>query len=204
MRDRKSTHELLAAYVDGVTELSPEERRRVEAKLADDPTLRDAETKTRELLGQLRELSPQGGEPDWSALERSINDAVGPELPRPWWRRWRWVVPGAVLATTAAVALLVLRPAAEPVVAPPIPSDVPRTPVSTEIDTTLALYLDGSEIEVELEGAEAELLDDSFDDVTADDPAVADGFLSPADLAWVDDLDDDAVEQLDGYLKKKG
>jgi anti-sigma factor RsiW len=209
MRDVKTTAELLAAYVDGVTELSVDERRRVEAALAGDSALRAEEAATRDVLGQLRELSPVGGEPDWAALEREIAGAVGPDVPRPWWRRWRWVVPGAVLATTAAVAVLVLRPGgtSEPVV-PPIPQTmVAPTPAPDEEDTTMAFYLDGAEIEVELEAAEADLLDDSLDGVSADDPAVADGFLSPADLAWVDELDDEALERIEGYLahsRKKG
>src|SRR5258705_11888029 len=89
------TPELLAAYVDGVSELTPEDRRRVEDCLASDARARADETATRELLGQLRDLPPPGGAPDWAALERSIGDAVGPTAPRSWWRRfgWRLVVP---------------------------------------------------------------------------------------------------------------
>src|SRR5262245_62960485 len=84
---------LLTAYVDGVAELSPDERKRIEARLADDPPARADEAEVRALLGRLRELPPEGNEPDWSAMERSIRAAVGSEVPRPWWRAWRWLVP---------------------------------------------------------------------------------------------------------------
>ena len=46
----RSADELLAAYVDGVTELTTEERRRVEELLAQDPALRTDEAKTREVI----------------------------------------------------------------------------------------------------------------------------------------------------------
>src|SRR5687768_12336163 len=133
---RRETAELLAAYVDGVTELSADERRRVEAKLASDPALRDDETATRDLISQLRSMSPADHEPDWSALERSIHDAVGPDVPNPWWRRWRWALPTVALATTAALALLVVlrpgdtaEPVIDPVVAPIVKDDPPSQPV---------------------------------------------------------------------------
>src|SRR5262245_48274792 len=125
---------LLTAYVDGVAELSPDERRRIEARLADDPRARTDEAALRTLLGRLRELPPEGNEPDWSAMERSIRAAVGSEVPRPWWRAWRWLVPLTSCATAAAVMLLLWsRPVAirEPVRAamPPAPT-APRPPTT--------------------------------------------------------------------------
>src|SRR4051812_3100114 len=114
---RRDTDELLAAYVDGISELTPAERRRVEARIANEPSLRDDANATRDLLSELRELPPSGDEPssiDWNALERSISDAVGPDVPRPWWKRWRWMIPTAALATTGAIVLLiVVRPGGE-------------------------------------------------------------------------------------------
>src|SRR5437667_9325055 len=94
MRERDVDH-LLAAYVDGVAELTPDERKAVEARLASDPIARVEQAATRELLGSLRDLAPHGNEPDWSAMERAIGDAVGPSVPRPWWRSraLRWLVP---------------------------------------------------------------------------------------------------------------
>ncbi|HWU85966.1 MAG TPA: hypothetical protein VN253_01775, partial [Kofleriaceae bacterium] len=124
-RDPRSPSELLAAYVDGVSELPAGERRALEERLADDEALRAEAAETRGLIGKLRELPRDGGEPDWAVLERSICDAVGAEVPRSWWRRfgWRWVVPGMALAATAAVAALVLHaPARE---AGPAPAPVP-------------------------------------------------------------------------------
>src|SRR5690349_20622439 len=90
---------LLTAYVDGVAELPIDERRAVEAWLADDPAGRAEADGVQALLGQLRALPPRtdagdapGGEPDWSAMERSIRQAVA-DLPvrMPWWRRWQWL-----------------------------------------------------------------------------------------------------------------
>ena len=51
--------ELMTAYVDGVSELTTEERRRVEELLANDPGLRTDEAATRLLLEQLRSLPPE-------------------------------------------------------------------------------------------------------------------------------------------------
>src|SRR5262245_52412748 len=95
--------ELLTAYVDGVSELTAGERRAVEERIASDGALRAEADETRALLGRLRDLAPAAdrasaaGGPDWAALERSILDAVGPDVPRPWWRRlgWRWAMPAA-------------------------------------------------------------------------------------------------------------
>src|SRR5436305_1854220 len=94
---KRDTAELLAAYVDGVGELTALERRRVDRYLASDPVARSDEGATRELLGKLRELP--SNEPDWSALENSILDAVPDQVPglfsrllRParLLRGWRW------------------------------------------------------------------------------------------------------------------
>src|SRR5689334_16487264 len=101
MRER-DVHNLIAAYVDGVTELTPDERKAVEARLADDPAARTEQAATRELLDSLRDLAPHGNEPDWSAMERAIGEAVGPTVPRPWWRSRavRWLLP--IFGTVAA------------------------------------------------------------------------------------------------------
>src|SRR5687768_15759298 len=107
-RDPRSADELLTAYVDGVSELTAGERRAVEERIAADDTLRAEAAATRALLGRLRELprpaaGEPAGEPDWAALERSILDAVGPEVTRPWWRRLgpRWAMPAVALAVAA-------------------------------------------------------------------------------------------------------
>src|SRR4051812_39433380 len=90
-RDRED--ELLTAYVDGVAELSPDERHRIEAHLAEQPRARADQAAVRALLDQLRALPHEGSEPDWVAMERSIRQAVGDAVPRPWWRNWRWLAP---------------------------------------------------------------------------------------------------------------
>lgn len=200
MRD---ADDLLAAYVDGVAELTPEERRAVEARLAADPAARADEVATRGLIDQLRELDPLGNEsnePDWSALERAIGEAVGPAVPRPWWRArvWRWLVPafGAV-AATAAIALLVTR--SEPVenVELPVVREHPVAPIVAESPATIPLWLDGTNIEVAI-GAEELLGPDELDDDT-----VTSGILPTVNLAWIDGLDDESLQLAEQALTRK-
>lgn len=203
MRREPKADELLAAYVDGVSELTPDERKRVEAAIADG-TGRDELAATRDVLARLRDLPPAGTEPDWSALERAIGDAVGPDVPRPWWRRWRWALPVAALGATAALALVVVVRPGDDRVAEPIakaPVTMPQAPAPT-----VALYLDGRDLELEL----GDGLEDALDDLDVNDPAVA-GFLTQADLAsadeseaMVDDLDDESLDRLEGWLEHHG
>jgi hypothetical protein len=201
--------ELLTAYVDGVAELSPEDRRRVEARLAGDPQARGDQASVRALLGRLRALPPGGDEPDWAAMERSIRDAVGSEVPRPWWRAWRWLVPVMTCATAAAVMLMLWsrpRSIREPVVAvaPPVATS-PQTPQpldgSDEPSAIVPLWLDGAEVDVDLSAAEMLRAPGIGDD----DPAQPDGddgvaLLPAADLAWVDRLDDAALARAERWL----
>src|SRR5688572_2370793 len=98
--------ELLSAYADGVSELSSDARHRIEARLADDPSLRAEHAAVRGVLDRLRALPPEGNEPDWSALQCSIREAVGADLPRPWWRRWTWILPATTCVTAALVLLI--------------------------------------------------------------------------------------------------
>src|SRR5215467_11575933 len=98
--------ELLTAYVDGVAELDGAERERVEDQLRDDAELRGDAEATRGMLDQLRALPHEGVEPDWNKLESAIRDAVGPTVPRPWWRNWRWLAPIGAFAATAAIAIV--------------------------------------------------------------------------------------------------
>lgn len=194
---RRDTSELLAAYVDGVTELSADERRRIEARLAAEPALRGDADATRELLGELREL-PRTGEPDWSALERSINQAVGPDAPKRW-RGWRWLVPVVAIATAGAIAALVLHDPAKPVtvVDDPIAKTSPApAPVAAEPPTEeLPFWLNGQAIEVELEA-----LDEIEAELADDEAPGEDGLMSTSDLGWVDSLDDAALERAERWL----
>ena len=106
----------LQAYVDG--ELSPEDRRRVEAVLLEDPESREWVS----ALGGVSKLI-RSGEPEvflsesrefyWSAIEREIRRAAVPAR-QPWgiagWLRvhgWlRWAIP----AVAAGVMLLIFQP----------------------------------------------------------------------------------------------
>ena len=76
--DPSDASELVTAYADGISELSSEDRARVERLLADDGATRAEVAAALDLIGRLRELAPDpaAGEPDWQGLERSISDAV--------------------------------------------------------------------------------------------------------------------------------
>lgn len=193
--------ELLSAYVDGVSELSLDERKRVDDLVARDPAVRAMESDTRALLGELRDLPPPGNEPDWSALERGIGEAVATLPPRTWWQRWRWrvVVPGVALAMTAAILALVLRPDA-PVqedVAPVVEHAAPVEVEADELAASTPLWLDGTDLEVALEAAELFDLEWDLDPEVL--PATAE-LLPPTDLEWVDELDPDALERAEQFL----
>lgn len=198
---RERDAELLSAYVDGVAQLSPDERRRVEALLERDPAARADQATVRALLDRVRALPPEGGEPDWAAMERSIGQAVGPSVPRAWWRSRRWLVPLSTFATAVAVLLVLwARPATRsaPVVAVDRGDHEPPPP------DTVPLWLDGAEIDVDLSAAE--LLGDpgiGEDDDLAEAEAETEtdvGLLPSSSLAWVDRLDDDAIERAERWL----
>lgn len=209
--------ELLSAYVDGITELAPEDRRRVEAHLARDPAAPAEEASLRALVGRLRALPPEGEEPDWAAMERSIRDAVGPDVPRPWWRAWRWLVPLPACAVAAAV-LIVAASSPDPVpgaasVPPPrvaLPSDRAGEPAHTGDDdpAVVALWLDGAGIEVDLSASEmlrgAEIGDDEAPPDADVDPDAGPGLLLATSLAWVDRLDEDALARAERWLASSG
>jgi anti-sigma factor RsiW len=212
--------ELLAAYVDGVAELPVDERHAVERWLADDAAARADADAVHQLLGQLRALPPDydgGAPPDWAAMERSIRQAVAAEPQRPWWRRWQWLVPAMTCVATAAVAIALWpRPAA--VLAPATPHDRDPAPVHDRDpapgDDVLALWLDGSEVDVDLAPSSAlgdmlgALDGPAAHDAEPDAPeppeaAVPDaeiGLLPAAGLAWIDDLDDAALDRAERAL----
>jgi hypothetical protein len=217
--------ELLTAYVDGITEIGLEDRHRIEARLARDPAAREEAAAVRGLLAKLRTAAsasagpgePAGSaepaepaEPDWAAMERSIRLAVGTEMPRPWWRRWRWLAPAATFATAAtAMALMWTGPGPVAGPAPQVRATAER--VVRELparDDVVPLWLDGDEIDVDLSASE--LLGEAgfADDAPPSDAgAVADEvqLLPSADLAWVDHLDDAALARAERWLAgKKG
>lgn len=158
----------------------------------------------RELERELRQLPPLGQPPDWSALQRSIDQAVA-ELEPPRRRRWwpRLVVPGLAIAAAATVAIIVVqpkpsiddgslhatvvdaRPPEDPPVREPSPASAPISIAGVDIGGPLS------------EAATVDLLDDPFFDLDTDS-------WSPAsDLAWVDDLDDDQLESLERLLAEE-
>ncbi len=200
--DKPNPDELLAAYVDGVGELTTEERRRVDAQLADDPAWRSEAEATRELLGTLRALPEEGVDPDWAAMEHAIREEVGDTVPTSWWRAWRWLIPVGTLALSGAVLALVLRtPATVPPshglahdagVAAVAPAAVPKT------SETVPLWLDGAEIDVDLQAAE--LLEQNDDPLGSVDGGA--GLLPSSDLAWVDDLGDDDMAAAEAWLAR--
>jgi len=210
-QDAHDAHdELLSAYVDGVAELSLDERHRIEARLADDAEARAEAEAVRGVLARLRAIEPHGSEPDWAAMERSIRDAVGHDAPRPWWRSWRWMVPGALAAVTAVALLTWARPrTAEPVGEPlavrdgrdaPAPNAPPVAGHAAASDEVVALWLDGAEVDVALSASDV-LGDALATDETAASDEVA--LLPSSDLAWVDGLDDDAVARAERWLARK-
>ena len=198
--------ELLAAYVDGVAELSTDERRRIEARLALDPEARADAAELRALLDQLRALPPEGSAPDWAAMERSIHHAVGREVPRPWWRSWRWLAPTATLATAMLVLLVMwgrpatlgLPPGGERIVGHDLGHDRRDEPAAFAQpgDEVVPLWLDGDEVDVTLSA------NDLLGDPAPGDPASGDqlGLLPSGDLAWVDRLDDAALARAERWL----
>ncbi len=87
--------EVLSAYLDGA--LSPQERARLEARLADDPALRHTLAELRALRAALRDLPPP-------RLPRSFTLAPETVQPRRRWTAWHW----ATALTALLLALVVL------------------------------------------------------------------------------------------------
>jgi hypothetical protein len=183
--------ELLAAYLDGVTELTPEERQRVEARL---PEL-DAGG-TRAMIDQLRALPPEGEEPDWRAMERRIAGAVDAIQP-PWWRRF--LLPAGVLAVGATALALYLKHEA-PVVhrSMPVAVVLPDAAVPAPPAEPTEIWINGHLLDVG--DVDPEALDD-LDEPSA--LADEDSLLPADDLGWVDQLDDRAIDRAEHWLERK-
>jgi anti-sigma factor RsiW len=192
MADQRPDDELLAAYVDGVGELTPEERKRVEARLGE---LDVAGTKG--MIEQLRALPPEGNEPDWRMLHARIGKAID-DAPRPWWRRW--FVPAGGLAVVVGAALLMLTVRHDDVTAPPpvavkAPVKAPTIDAAVPVPAAQAteLWLDGQLVDVSDVDPEALFGDLDVPDAIADDTT---------DVT-VDQLDDKALDNLDRWLERK-
>jgi len=199
---------LLAAYVDGVVELDVGERKRVEALLENDATARADEAATRALIGQLREMPAIGVEPSWSDLEAAIARTIdGTAMPRrPWWRTWRWVIPTAALAATAAIAIILLHREDQPT--PSLTrSETPVKHVEAPVPpVSQVLWIDEQAIDLDSVNAD-EAFDSLGDDLPGDDAladdSAATGLLPAADLGWIDNLDDKAIERAETFLEHK-
>ncbi len=186
--------ELLAAYLDGVAELTPKQRQRVEAKLGE----LEVEA-TRGMIDRLRALPPEGSEPDWRAMERRIGAAV--DDARPWWRRWLVLAPIGALAVAAAAMLVWMRHAPdEPKPAPVavITHDAATPPAPAPAEPS-ELWVDGTFVDVS--DVDPDLLDTPDDPTT--DVADEDALLPASDLRWVDQLDDHAIESAEHWLERK-
>ncbi|MFN0250793.1 MAG: anti-sigma factor family protein [Kofleriaceae bacterium] len=198
---RTTDDELLAAYCDGVAELSLEERKRVEALLASNETARTDEAATRSMIGALRDLPAEGSEPDWTAMERAIRAQVPDDVSRQWWRPvWRWLVLGVAVATIALFAFRE-REREEPV--PDPIAVVVDAGVESPAVEHVAVHLDGEDFL--LEAADDDLLD--VDEMLLGEGEMdVPGLLSSDDLAWIDDLDDDDAAFAEQWLdeRKKG
>ena len=190
-----SEDDLTSAYLDGVGELTADERKRVEAAL--DPA---EATATRELLGQLRALPSEGAEPDWSVLEREIRLAVGPQVPdsraSAWWRKLRWLVPASAVVVSAAVVLLVMNHSHGIPIAP-ITEPQTHVPEQAPAADTTALWLDGQAVELDDSFDPSVLYDDDGTEQLADDSHA----LLPVDnLQWLDSLDERALDRAEHWL----
>ncbi|MEO8551191.1 MAG: hypothetical protein ABI678_14510 [Kofleriaceae bacterium] len=154
-----------------------------------------------QLVAQLRALPGEGREPDWAQLEREIHLAVGPQVPLPWWRRMRWLLPIGALGALAVIVVILLghrEPAHVAVVAH---DAAVVTPVVETAKPDTAVWLDGQAVEVG-EGVDPSVL--IYDDIEDGDAIAGTGLLPADDLRWVDTLDDGALDRAEHWLEKKG
>ncbi|CAN5478420.1 hypothetical protein BH11MYX1_BH11MYX1_18270 [soil metagenome] len=205
MNDR----DLISAYLDGVGELTPAERQRVEALLRDEPAAAAEAARSRALIGQLRALPSEGSEPDWSVLEREIRIAVGPQVPGGWRQPWlRWLIPVGALVAGVAIVLLIAHPHRQGVVEPaPRPSaersPVAAPPAAQDRAPSEAIWLDGEAVDLGDVDPSFLINDDDKDDKDDDKgDALADdsGVLPTTNLDWIDALDERALDRAEAWL----
>ena len=159
----------------------------------------DLDADDRALIQQLRDLPPEGTEPDWQALEAAIRARVGAHAPRPWWRNWRWIVPVWTLATTAVVMLLVIHhPAQERAVHRDPPPVTPAAPPAH------AMWLDGEALDLDdVDEPSLDALDGEARAALDPDDDVSGGILPVADYGWIDTLDEGAIDRAETWLQRK-
>jgi hypothetical protein len=160
-----------------------------------DLKLDDAE---HDLVSRLRALPSEGKEPDWTALEREIRLAVGPQVPTSWWRKLRWLVPAGAIVTGAAIALLVMNHHSVVLTEPTTTQS--RPPIEQPTPDTTALWLDGHAVEVGDDFDPSSLYDDDGSEEIADD---SNALLPVDNLQWIDSLDDHALDRAEHWLDHK-
>lgn len=147
------------------------------------------------IIAKLKALPPEGEEPDWQKLEAAIRAKVGDRAPPgAWWRNWKWIVPIWALATTAAVALIVLRDhgdEAPPKHAVTIPEREPAPPARM-VTHAPTMWLGGEVVNV-----------DEIDDASLDELDQAAREVMEPDEVSLEDLDDAALDQLEDWLDKE-
>ena len=152
-----------------------------------------------QLVARLRAMPDEGSDPDWVVLEREIRLAVGPDVPRSWWRKWRWMVPASAIAAMAAVALFVMHHQHE-IADTKQPVAVIAPPAVEEHSPPAAVYLDGEPVEVDDTFDPSTLLDDDGSEELTDNSHA----LLPADnLQWIDSLDEHALDRAEHWLDHK-
>ena len=170
--------------------------------MSDPDDLVDLSAEEQKLVARLRALPGEGREPDWAQLEREIHAAVGPQVPLPWWRQLRWLVPIGALGAFAVIVLVVLghrEPARVAVSAHDAGVTTPAVDhPPAKADT---VWLDGQAVEVGDEVDPSVLI---YDDVEDGDAVAGTGLLPADDLRWVDALDEGALDRAEHWLKKKG
>jgi hypothetical protein len=174
----------------------------------------DLDDGDRALLERLRSSERAGNEPDWAALELAIRNAVSDIDPRPWWRRWRWVVPVGVLAATAAAAVLLLRAPHEHESVPPQASSLASSAplsravpavVTSAAEAPAALWLDDAAVDLDdIDDATFDELDrDARNALSGDGQNFMEGILPTHDLHWIDDLDETSIQRVEHWLEGK-
>lgn len=199
-----SDRDLISAYLDGVAELTSDERKRVGELVRDEPEAAAEAAAVRAMIGELRALPHEGREPEWSVLEREIRLAVGPQVPSGWRRAWVWLIPGGALVAGAAIMLLLAHPGREVASAPaPIAERAPvaALPTGEGPPAGEAIWLDGEA--VELGDVDPSFSSDDAGDDTGEALADESGLLPATNLDWIDDLDERALDRAEAWLDHK-
>lgn len=194
-----SDDELVTAYLDGVAELTPDERRRAEALIDAHPA--DAD-ETKALLAELRALPPPA-DPDFRALEGAIARALPPATPR----GYRWSAVSGALAAAATIALFFAihrDRAAEPAFVAPAPA----LPAAAEPAVPPAHIYSNDDGDLDLDDLDDAALDEAL--APDDDLGELADFVSETDDtagatfgAQIDRLDDASLDRLDRWLASR-